>query len=166
MRNVSASCWLCSVCIVCTKSLYAEKPTIRGFISSPPPPSPPLPAAAPVTGGFTTSPPPPLPRNSPLLQEPVTGGFSFPVTPSADDAMQKQSVLCKSWPSVKSASSDLNMTRLADVTGAPPSDYMDDGRRPGGGGGREGALWETGTGAEPQPLPQPSIGPAFEVARD
>ena len=94
-------------------------------------------------GGFTSSfplpPPPPLPRNSPLLQEPVTGGFSFPVTPSADDAMQKQSVLCKSWPSVKSASSDLNMTRLADVTGAPPSDYMDDGRRAGGGGGEGGS---------------------------
>ena len=50
------------------------------------------------------------------------GGFSFPVTPTSGNSVQK---ICKSWPSVKSNTSASEP--LEDVSGTPAADYMDEG---------------------------------------
>ena len=71
-----------------------------------------------------TAPPPPIHRR---LNDPkeIIGGFSFPITPPSEDALQK---LYKSWPSVKSSStSELHPNRMDDVSGSMAADYRDDG---------------------------------------
>lgn len=54
----------------------------------------------------------------------MPGGFSFPVTPSAEDTDSK---MFKSWPSVRSSSMSELAPSLDDVAGISAADYADDG---------------------------------------
>ena len=72
---------------------------------------------------------PPSSTRRPNEPKEIIGGFSFPVTPSSEDALQK---LYKSWPSVKSSGASEHPNRMDDVNGTTAADYLDDGVNQGG----------------------------------